>query len=73
MSLRRQEVLNTHTKLSIQKIVDAAKNAFNKRVILLDENLLLFKQNNEKITRILIKATVMSTAKVLSYEDIIKA
>ena len=43
ISLRRQEVLDTHTKLSILKIVDTAENAFTKRAILLDENLLLFK------------------------------
>jgi len=73
MSLRRQEVLDTHTKLSIQKIADAAENAFAERAILLDENLLLFEQNNEKTTRTSIKATVVGTAKVMSYEDIIEA
>jgi hypothetical protein len=73
MSLRRQEVLDTHTKLSIQKIADAAENGFTERAILLDENLLLFKQNNEKTTRTLIKATVVGTAKVMSYEDIVEA
>jgi hypothetical protein len=30
MSLKRKEVLNTHSKLSIQKIADAAENAFTK-------------------------------------------
>jgi len=35
--------------------------------------MLLFEQNNEKTTRISIKATVISTTKVLSYKDIIKA
>jgi hypothetical protein len=73
MSLKRKEVLDTYTKLSIQKIVDTAENAFAKRAILLNENLLLFEQNNEKITRILMKAIVVGTAKVLSYEDIIEA
>jgi len=73
LSLRRQEVLDTHTKLSIQKIADAAENAFAERAILLDENLLLFEQNNEKTTRTSIKATVVGTAKVMSYEDIIEA
>src|SRR5580700_9208545 len=43
------------------------------RTILLDENLLLFEQNNEKTTRTSIKATVVGTVKVLSYEDIIEA
>ena len=73
MSLRRQEVLDTHTKLSIQKIADAAENAFAERAILLDENLLLFQQNNEKTTRTSIKATIVGTAKVMSYEDIVEA
>jgi hypothetical protein len=73
MSLRRQEVPDTHTKLSIQKIADAAENAFAERAILLDENLLLFEQNNEKTARTSVKATVVGTAKVMSYEDIIEA
>jgi hypothetical protein len=53
--------------------VNAAENAFADRAILLDENLLLFEQNNEKNTRTSIKATVVGTAKVLSYEDIVEA
>jgi hypothetical protein len=35
--------------------------------------MLLFEQNNEKTTRTSIKATVVGTAKVLSYEDIVEA
>lgn len=73
MSLARQEVVNTYTKLSVQKIADAAENAFAKRAILLDENILLFEQNNEKTTRTSMKATIVGTAKVLSYEDIVEA
>jgi hypothetical protein len=73
MSLRSQEVLDTYTKPSIQKIADAAENAFAERAILLDENLLLFEQNNEKTTRTSIKATVVGTVKVMSYEDIVEA
>jgi hypothetical protein len=73
MSLRSQEVLDTYTKRSIQKIADAAENAFAERAILLDENLLLFEQNNEKTTRTSMKATVVGTAKVMSYEDIVEA
>ena len=34
---------------------------------------MLFEQNNEKITCTSIKATVVGTAKVLSYEDIVEA
>jgi hypothetical protein len=73
MSLARQEVVDTYTKLSVQKIADAAENAFAERAILLDENMLLFEQNNEKTTRTSMKATVVGTAKVLSYEDIVEA
>jgi len=35
--------------------------------------MLLFEQNNEKTTRTSIKATVVGTAKVLSYEDIVES
>jgi hypothetical protein len=55
-----------------KKIANAAENAFAGRAILLDENSLLFKQNNEKSIRQLIKTTVVSSARVLSY-DIIEA
>ena len=37
------------------------------------KNLLFFKQKIEKATNTSIKANIVSTAKVLSYEDIIKA
>jgi hypothetical protein len=43
------------------------------RAILLDENMLLFEQKNEKTTCTSIKATVVGTAKVLSCEDIVEA
>jgi hypothetical protein len=39
----------------------------------LDENLLLFEQNNERRTRASTEATVVWTARILSYEDIIEA
>jgi hypothetical protein len=35
-------------KLRIEKMANAAENAFADRAILLDENLLLFEQNNNK-------------------------
>lgn len=59
MSLAQQEVVDTYTKLSIQKIADAAENAFTERAILLDENMLPFEQNSEKITRTSMKARVV--------------
>lgn len=41
--------------------------------LLLDENRLLFEQNNEKTTRLSIRSTVTGTAKVMAYDDIIEA
>lgn len=81
MSLRRQidgsialgRALNSSYKLHIPKLANAAENAFADRTILLDENLLLFEQNNEKITRKSIKATVVSNARIMSYGDIVEA
>jgi hypothetical protein len=57
----------------IQKLANAAENAFTDRTILLDENSLLFDQNCERNTRKSIKATVVGSAKVMSYEDIVEA
>jgi hypothetical protein len=60
-------------KSYIQKLANAAENAFADRAILLDENLLLFEQNNEKTTHKSMKATVVGSARVMSYEDIVEA
>jgi len=60
-------------KSDIRKLANAAENAFADRAILLDENLLLFEQNNEKATRKSIRATVVGSARVMSYEDIVEA
>jgi len=73
ISIAQQEALDAHTKLSIQKVANAAENAFADQVILLDENLLLSEQNNEETTRTSTKVTIVGTAKVLSYEDIVEA
>ena len=73
LNIARQEGLDAYTKLSIQKVVNAAENAFADRAILLNENMLLFEQNNGKTTCKSIKTTIVGTAKVLSYEDIVEA
>jgi hypothetical protein len=81
MSLRRKidesialgGELDRSCRLQIQKLANAVENAFADRAILLDENLLLFEQNNERNTRKSIKATAVGSAKVLSYEDIVEA
>ena len=65
--------LDRSCKTQIQKLANAAEKAFADRAILLDENLLLFEQNNERNTRKSIKATAVGKAKVLSYEDIVEA
>jgi hypothetical protein len=64
--------LNSLCKIYIQKLANVAENAFADRAILLDKNLLLFKQNNEKATCKSIKATVVDSAKVMSYKDIVE-
>lgn len=54
-------------------MANAAEKAFADRAILLDENQLLFEQNNEKTTRLSIRSTVVGSTKVMSYDDIIEA
>jgi hypothetical protein len=81
MSLRRKiddsialgGKLDCSCRLQIQKLANAAENAFSDRAILLDEDLLLFEQNNERNTRGSIKAIAVGSAKFLSYEDIVEA
>lgn len=65
--------LDSPSKYRFQKLANAAEKAFADRVILLDENKLLFEQNNEKITRLSTRSTVTGTAKIMTYEDIIEA
>jgi DDE superfamily endonuclease len=48
--------LDDSSKLYYQKLANAAEHAFADRAILLDENALLFEQNNEKATRKSIRA-----------------
>jgi hypothetical protein len=72
-SIARGRDLNGSYKLHIQKLVNVVENAFADRGILLDGNLLFFEQNNEKVTRKSIKATIVGGAKVMSHEDIVKA
>lgn len=48
MNIAQQEALDAHTKICIQKAVNAAENAFADRAIPLDENLLLFEQTMKR-------------------------
>jgi hypothetical protein len=54
-------------------VLESRLMAFADRGLLLDENRLLFEQNNERTTRLSTKATVIGTAKVMSYDEIVKA
>ena len=65
--------LDRSCKTQIYKLANSTEKAFADRAILLDENLLLFEQNNEINTRKSIKATVVGKAKVMKYEDIVEA
>lgn len=57
----------------LQKFANAAEISFAERALLVDENQLLFKQNNEAKVRRSTKSTVVGKAKVMSYEDIEEA
>jgi hypothetical protein len=60
-------------KYCVQKLANAAEKAFADHALLLDENRLLFEQNNEKTTRLSIRSTATGTAKVMAYDDIVEA
>lgn len=72
-SIAQDGEIDAPCKRYIQKLANAVENAFAYRAILLDENSLLFEQNNEKTTRKSIRATVVGSARVMSYEDIVEA
>lgn len=61
------------TRHHFQKLADATEKAFADRTILLDENRLLFEQNNEKTTRQSFKSTLPGNARIMTYDDIVKA
>jgi hypothetical protein len=57
----------------LQKAFKAAERLFAERALLSEENRMLFDQNNEKVSRTSIKPTVVGTAKIMSYDDILEA
>ena len=76
-SLRNLIEQDTHTldetsKQRLQKLANAAQVSFAECALLLDENRLLFQQNNESKCRKSTKLTVVGKAKVMSYEDIVE-
>ena len=54
----------------LQKLTNATEMSFAERDLLVDENKLLLKQNNEAKVRRSTKSTVVGKAKVMRYEDI---
>jgi hypothetical protein len=61
------------SKRRLQKLANAAQKSFAECALLLDENRLLFEQNNESNCRKSTRSTVVGKAKVISYEDIAEA
>ena len=71
--LQKDGPLDTPSKLRIYKLANAAEIGFAERSLLLNENELLFEQNNEAERRKSVKLKVIGIAKVLSYEDLVQA
>ncbi|KAL2695026.1 hypothetical protein AAEP93_005840 [Penicillium crustosum] len=64
--------LDETCKHRLQTLSRAAEKVFAERALLLEENLILFEQNNEKTCRQSAGQTVVGYAKVMSYEDIVE-
>jgi hypothetical protein len=65
--------LDDLSRFRIQKLNNAAEEAFTECSLLRDDKRLLIAQNNEKVTRQSVRSTVVGSAKVMSYEDIVEA
>ncbi|KAJ6016491.1 hypothetical protein N7540_011082 [Penicillium herquei] len=59
-------------KRRLQTLSRAAEMVFAERALLLEENRILFEQNNEKTCRQSSSLTVVGHVKVMSYEDIVE-
>jgi hypothetical protein len=66
-------MLDSPSKQRFQKFANAAQKLLAECTILLDENRLLFEQNNESNCRQSTRSTVVGKAKVMSYQDIVEA
>jgi hypothetical protein len=71
--IEQGSALDSPTKHHFQKLANTTEKAFADRTILLDENRLLFEQNNEKITRQSVKSTMPGNARIMTYDDIVEA
>ena len=69
--IERDTALDHSGRHRFQKLANAAEKAFSDRALLLDENNLLFKQNNEKTIRLPVRSTVTGSARVMTYDDIV--
>jgi hypothetical protein len=65
--------LDETSKQRLQKLANAAQVSFAECALLLDDNRLLFQQNNEAKCRQSTKSTIVGKARVISYEDIVEA
>jgi hypothetical protein len=78
-ALLRREVeqetwsLNSDCKYRLLQLNHAAEKVFAERALLLEENRILFEQNNEKTARQSCGQTVIGHSKVISYNDIVEA
>lgn len=67
------QLLDASHRHRLQKLANAAHKCFAERALLLDENRLLFEQNNESNCRKSIRSTKVGEAKLMSYDDIVEA
>lgn len=65
--------LDDDAKPHVQKVMNAVERSFANSTLLVNENQLLMEQNREKRLRKSTKATVVGTAKIMSFEDIKQA
>ena len=70
---RENQHLDPDGKHRVQKLANAAQKLAAKCALLGEKNNILFAQNNEKKTRSLQPSTVVGTARVMSYADIVEA
>lgn len=70
---RDTQSLDSACKHRLQTLSRAAEKVFAERALLLEENRILFEQNNEKTCRQSSGPTVVGHAKVMSYDDIVEA
>jgi len=64
---------NDNSKLHVQKLYNAAEQSLAKCALLTDENKFLVEQNCEKKARQAVRATIPGPAKIMTYEDIVRA